>query len=77
MQNDLRNAINDHSYPTSPRMSLKCAYYLTDCSTAGCGNTWIIPGSVVRARQKAGATDPVHSDRLKLILIASMGAADL
>eukprot|EP01052_Picozoa_sp_SAG31_P021073 SAG31_NODE_1611_length_7748_cov_2.128758_5_plen_121_part_00 len=28
-------------------MSLKCAYYLTDCSKPGCGNTWIIPGSMV------------------------------
>ena len=28
-----------------PRLSLKCAYYLTDCSESGSGNTWIVPGS--------------------------------
>ena len=28
---------NDNSYSTSPRMSLKCAYYLTDCSKPGMG----------------------------------------
>ena len=27
-------------------MSLKCAYYLTDCSDPGCGNTWLVPGSI-------------------------------
>jgi hypothetical protein len=41
MQNDIRNALDDHSHPVAPRMSLKCAYYLTDCSDVGCGNTWI------------------------------------
>ena len=46
MQNDIRNALDDHSHPISPRMSLKCAYYLTDCREVGCGNTWIVPGSV-------------------------------
>eukprot|EP01045_Picozoa_sp_COSAG04_P024263 COSAG04_NODE_3005_length_3286_cov_1.777848_2_plen_282_part_00 len=46
MQNYIRNALDDHSHPISPRMSLKCAYYLTDCRAVGCGNTWIVPGSV-------------------------------
>ena len=37
---------DDNSYPTCPRMSLKCAFYLTDCSTPGGGQTWVVPGSV-------------------------------
>lgn len=28
-----------------PRLSVKCAYYLTDCSASGRGNTWIVPKS--------------------------------
>ena len=28
-----------------PRLSLKCAYFLTDCSSSGRANTWIVPGS--------------------------------
>lgn len=46
MQNDIRNALEDGSHSTAPRMSLKAAYYLTDCSTPGCGNTWIVPSSM-------------------------------
>ena len=36
-----------HEQPDGPRprLSLKCAYYLTDCSISGRGNTWIVPGS--------------------------------
>ena len=28
-----------------PRLSLKCAYFLSDCSSSGRANTWIVPGS--------------------------------
>jgi ectoine hydroxylase len=35
----------DQSHPIAPRMSVKAAYYLTDCSAVGCGNTWVVPGS--------------------------------
>ena len=49
MQRDIRGA-DDQSHAVMPRMSLKCAYYLTDCSAPGRGNTWIVPGSTeVRA----------------------------
>jgi ectoine hydroxylase len=27
-----------------PRISLKCAFFLSDCSRPGRGNTWIVPG---------------------------------
>ena len=27
------------------RLSLKCAYFLTDCSSSGRANTWVVPGS--------------------------------
>jgi ectoine hydroxylase len=33
---------SDQSHPIAPRMSLKAAFYLTDCSTPGCGNTWVV-----------------------------------
>jgi hypothetical protein len=45
MQRDIRGA-DDQSHAVMPRMSLKCAYYLTDCSAPGRGNTWIVPGSI-------------------------------
>jgi hypothetical protein len=31
-----------------PRLSLKVAYYLTDVSMEGSGNTWVVPGSQFR-----------------------------
>ena len=31
-----------------PRLALKCAYYLTDMSEPGRGNTWVIPVSATR-----------------------------
>ena len=30
-----------------PRLALKCAYYLTDMSEPGRGNTWVIPVSAI------------------------------
>ena len=65
MQNDIRNALDDHSHPISPRMSLKCAYYLTDCREVGCGNTWIVPGSVDTDLAKGATLFPAdHSGPL-------------
>jgi hypothetical protein len=36
-----------HEQPGGPRarLSLKCAYFLTDCSCSGRANTWVVPGS--------------------------------
>ena len=36
-----------HEQPDGPRprLSVKCAYFLTDCSASGRANTWIVPGS--------------------------------
>ena len=47
VQRDIRNA-QDLSHEVMPRMSLKCAYYLTDQSVPGRGNTWVVPGSMER-----------------------------
>jgi ectoine hydroxylase len=55
VQRDIRNA-QDCSAETMPRMSLKCAYYLTDQSVPGSGNTWVVPGSMGREDISAPAS---------------------
>ena len=43
-QDSGRVNVEIESHPR-PRLSLKVAYFLSDCSEAGRGNFWIIPGS--------------------------------
>lgn len=65
LQNDFRNS-RDGSYKVSPRISLKVAYYLSDVSSPGSGNTWAVPGShltdntlgVVQLGHKGGLGQP-------------------
>jgi ectoine hydroxylase len=35
----------DLDLPVAPRLSVKAGFYLTDAQEAGCGNTWVVPGS--------------------------------
>ena len=38
----------------SPRVTAKAIYYISDCSVAGRGNTWVVPGSHARGAPSAG-----------------------
>jgi ectoine hydroxylase len=62
LQNDFRNC-RDGSHEVSPRISIKCAYYLSDMSSPGSGNTWAVPGSHL-TDNTAGITQLGHTGGL-------------
>lgn len=63
----------DLDLPVAPRLSVKAGFYLTDGQEAGCGNTWVVPGSHrIPLADQAGGPDGLHHDQ-GIPLLAAAG----
>jgi ectoine hydroxylase len=62
----------DLKLPVAPRFSVKAGFYLTDGLEAGCGNTWVVPGSHrIPLADQAGGPDGLTHDQGIPILAAA------
>ncbi|MBV1855769.1 phytanoyl-CoA dioxygenase family protein [Catellatospora tritici] len=63
----------DLKLPVAPRLSVKAGFYLTDAHHAGCGNTWVVPGSHrIPLADQTDSADGLHHDQ-GIPILASAG----
>jgi ectoine hydroxylase len=62
----------DLGLPVAPRLSVKAGFFLTDGQEAGCGNTWVVPGShrIPLADQAGGPDGLLHDQGIPLLAAA-------